>query len=185
MTDRNHCRVVITDECNLSCEFCCMNDKEIHDSFVSSTAMDIARWGYDEICITGGEPLLELPKVIQFASLVRYFNPDVKIYLYTNGTRLRTGHGLALRYAGIDGLNWSIHKINYMSEEYITHTRKEFISYIHKHLIPVRILVGEHEVTQSLKDYAVRNEMNMRIWKMDDCKDMPEEDRYRIDWNRI
>ena len=83
-----------------------------------------------------------------------------------------------LKAAGISGVNWSIHRPTYIFHFDIFHKT-------HINVFPVRILVGEHEVTQSIKDYAIMNGMDMRIWKMDDCKDMPEEDRYRIDWNRI
>ncbi len=177
MTKRNHCRVVITDECNLSCEFCCMNDLEIYKSFETVRALYIAEKRYDEVCITGGEPLLELPKVVQFAALVRYFNPDVKIYLYTNGILLTEETLETLKLSGITGINWLAH--SFISEmEYM------FLNDI----LPIRFLLGEKEMSKQNLEIMIgdikNQKMDMRIWKMDDCKDMPEKNRYRIDWSR-
>lgn len=178
MLHRNHCRVVITDDCNLSCDFCCMKDKEIYDSFVTASPGYVATQQYDEVCITGGEPLLVLPKVIQFAALVRYFNPDVKIYLYTNGRLLTKNVAKFLSLAGIDSISISLH-------DFSTCYNLFDFSYIHCYIMPIRILVGEHEESEKVVRYAEIHKMDMRVWKMDDCFDMPEEDRYRIDWNII
>lgn len=178
MLHRNHCRVVITDDCNLSCDFCCMNDLETYKSFETVRALYIAKKRYDEVCITGGEPLLVLPRVIQFAALVRYFNSEVKIYLYTNGELLTRDVAKILVAAGIDGISISLHELpNWRILPEYWH--------LHINIIPLRFLVGEHEITDDIEGLVRVSKIPMRIWKMDDCFDMPEEDRYRIDWNII
>jgi len=170
---RNHCRVVITDHCNLRCDFCCMKDKEIHDSFISASMLRIAETEYDEVSITGGESLLVLPKVVQLAVLIKYFNPNAKIYLYTNGIKLTKAIADMLKSSGVGALNVSVHG-------YIRSLDIQEFGDIHRNILPIRILIGEDELTYTIKDFVSENKIPMRIWKMDDCKDMPKEDRFRI-----
>jgi MoaA/NifB/PqqE/SkfB family radical SAM enzyme len=149
-----------------------MKDKEIHDSFEDATAWYIAQQMHKEVSITGGEPLLVLPRVIMFTQILRYFNPDVKLWLYTNGELLTLEMVHLLNACGINGLNVSLHnwdKIN------IT-----LLEWIHVHDMKVRFLVGRHEVNHEMVEIANKFEIPMRVWKIDDCKDMPFESRYRL-----
>jgi len=151
-----------------------MKDKKISHSFLPASMLDIALRRYDEVCITGGEPLLVLPKVMQLVALVRYFNPNVTIYLYTNGIELTRATATILKLSGIAALNVSLHYPSYYS------TELHELAYLHRNFLPIRILVGEKEVTSRLRDFALISNIPMRIWKMDDCKDMPPEERWRI-----
>jgi pyruvate formate-lyase activating enzyme-like uncharacterized protein len=149
-----------------------MKDKEIHDSFEDATAGYIAQQMHTEVSITGGEPLLALPRVIMFSQIIKYFNPDVKLWLYTNGELLTLETVHLLNACGISGLNVSTHnwdKIN------IT-----LLEWIHLHDMPVRFLVGKHEVTNEIVETANKYEIPIRVWTMDDCNDMPFESRYRL-----
>ncbi len=167
-----HCRVVITDECNLACDFCCMRDKEIHDSFEDATALYIAKQMHTEVSFTGGEPLLVLPKVIMLSQLVKYFNPDVKLWLYTNGSLLTQSTASLLKEIGINGLNISLHKG-------LPHYWENIFRWSSMSL-SIRYLINEDELNHygRARVYSLPGEV--RVWGKDDCKDMPFESRYRL-----
>jgi hypothetical protein len=154
-----------------------MKDKDIHESFEDATAWYIAQQMHKEVSITGGEPLLALPQVIMFSQIVRYFNPDVKLWLYTNGELLTRENAKILAAIGIDGINISIHSIPSWR------TLPEYW-HIHANIIPLRYLVGEDELTKEhmadVRGYARLRDIPLRVWKMDDCNDMPFESRYRL-----
>ncbi len=175
---RNNCKVVLTDRCNLDCDFCCMNESDIYYSFKNQTALWIAQQRYDEIGITGGEPLLELEKLVQFICLLKYFKKGAKIYLYTNGILLNSETAASLRLAGLTGINWS-------PKVKPTASTKESICFIHNCLMPVRILVQDKLVDDDLLWFSTCNGMQIRQWTVGDCDDMEPEDRYRINWSEV
>lgn len=176
---RNNCRVVLTDKCNLDCEFCCMKENSISHSFKWQSALYIAEQRYDEIGISGGEPLMELKKLVQFICLLKHFNEDAKVYLYTNGDLLNTDTAVALTIAGLDGINWSPHHWPSLHE-------KEKMSFIHASLIPIRILIQDKfTIYDNILQYALNNKMQIRQWSVGDCNDMEHEDRFRIDWSNV
>ncbi len=177
---RNNCRVVLTDKCNLDCSFCCMKEKETYYSFKNQTALWIAKQRYDEIGITGGEPLVEPEKLIQFICLLKYFNREAKVYLYTNGDLLFTEIAATLKIAGLTGINWSPkHKTVKYSVELSQ------MSFIHAGLIPIRILLQDDFPDKDLLRYAVNNGMETHIWSIGDCDTMEPESRFRIDWSNV
>ncbi len=175
---RNNCRVVLTDRCNFDCEFCCMKDKKIHDSFLNTNASNIAMMRYDEIAITGGEPLLELGKLVQFICLLKYFNKNAKVYLYTNGILLKSETAAMLQTAGLDGINWSP-KVKPLPEE------ENLMTFIHVCLMPIRMLVQDKLIDDDMLQYAYDNSMQIKQWTIGDCDDMEPEDRFRIDWSNV
>lgn len=180
---RNNCRVILTDRCNLDCGFCCMKDKDTSDSFIVDSALHIAYGGksydkYDEYAITGGEPMLEFEKLVQFICLIKYFNSNAKVYLYTNGYLLSIEAASTLKVAGLTGINWSPHKKPGMG-------RQNRMQFIHACLIPVRILIQDTLLDDDILKYALDNSMQIKQWTIGDCDEMGPEDRYRIDWNII
>ena len=172
------CRVILTDKCNLDCSFCCMKEEKIHDSFTDRAAFDIAAAKFDIVKVSGGEPLMEYKKLVQFICLVRYFNPDSKIYLYTNGILLHLKTAETLQVAGLDGINWTPH-------QYPTKLEKQTIAFVHACLIPVRMLIQDKLVDDDILKYALDNSMQINQWTIGDCDNMESEDRYRIDWSVI
>lgn len=167
-----HCRVVITDECNLSCDFCCMKDEKIHDSFEDSTALWIAQQMHKEVSITGGEPLLVLPKVVMFSQIVRYFNPNVKLWLYTNGELLTKSVARTLKLVGFDGISVSPHG------QFSWETKMNYLD-IH-HIMPLRFMMQDTEIDCQSRSFFDRNNMLYRVWEIGDCNEMPFESRYRL-----
>lgn len=71
-------RLLLFEECNRSCEGCCNKDWDLGnlpvvDSFV----------GYDEIMLTGGEPMLRPDIIKSTIGKIRQENSNAIIYLYT------------------------------------------------------------------------------------------------------
>lgn len=70
-------RLLVTRKCNRSCEGCCNNDWDLMDL----PTIDSFE-GYDEILITGGEPLLYLKKLRDLILNIKKVT-DTPIYIYT------------------------------------------------------------------------------------------------------
>lgn len=76
-------RLVVTEKCHNKCPLCCNN------RFDLSQLPVVDRWDYEEIMITGGEPLLFADRVVDLASSITALqnamgiNPS-RLYLYTS-----------------------------------------------------------------------------------------------------
>ena len=71
-------RLLLFEECNRSCEGCCNKDWDL------KVLPQITNFqGYDEILLTGGEPLLRPDIVTATAKSIREQNPKARIFLYT------------------------------------------------------------------------------------------------------
>lgn len=75
-------RVIVTLDCNRNCENCCNKEEVFEQHEVLNNIDDLLT--YDEILITGGEPMLIPMKVRNFIQLLREKKGyKGKIYLYT------------------------------------------------------------------------------------------------------
>jgi len=78
-------RVIVTHSCNRSCDGCCNKDIDMNKVKKVDNLNDLI--DYDEVMITGGEPLLLDQRVKSMASVLRYYSNQrgriVNIYLYT------------------------------------------------------------------------------------------------------
>lgn len=100
-------RLLVTDKCNLKCPKCCNNSYNL-DEIPKFDWEDI---DYEEILITGGEPLLyednhnSLLGDILIPLKIAY---DCPIYMYTNSSNpLVTCHLIGTKY--LDGLTVTLH----------------------------------------------------------------------------
>jgi len=99
----NSARVIVTLKCSLSCKNCANNNKELIKSAREITSPQELE-GYDDIVITGGEPL-SVPHIVE--DIVNHLHsPDRTIYLYTSGFSEKG----ALIYHKLDGITLTIHK---------------------------------------------------------------------------
>lgn len=94
-------RLLVTKECHNNCPKCC---NKLYD--LDSIPV-IDRFDYDEVCITGGEPMLDLPKVVKIAEMFKtaatILGKEVKVYLYT--ARITNGQlNLMMMCRVIDGI---------------------------------------------------------------------------------
>lgn len=98
-------RLILTRDCNRSCEGCCNNQDQFSDSNVP--IFDENYRGYDEVIITGGEPLL-YPTTIE-VTLFKFKtkSPETKLILYTADVSKRDLIESLLRY--LDGLTITLH----------------------------------------------------------------------------
>lgn len=76
-------RLLVTTKCPNKCPMCCNNQ------FDFSKLPVVDRWDYDEIMITGGEPLLHISNVMVFLRNITVMCsimgiPSPKIYIYTS-----------------------------------------------------------------------------------------------------
>lgn len=74
-------RLVVTAHCHNGCPMCCNNRFDLSELPV------VSRWDYDEIMITGGEPMLFPNEIYNLLSTLRklaqYTPVSPKLYLYT------------------------------------------------------------------------------------------------------
>jgi organic radical activating enzyme len=75
-------RLIITLDCNLSCSYCCNNLPEIKSRFVEKELPEIDFTQYKNICITGGEPFLDKPRLY---NLLLHIPRGINVFIYTNG----------------------------------------------------------------------------------------------------
>lgn len=75
-------RLLVTTRCPNKCPMCCNNSWDFDKLPV------VDRWNYEEIMITGGEPLLHLPKLCSLASSIKDISKaqgsHTKLYVYTS-----------------------------------------------------------------------------------------------------
>lgn len=93
-------RLLITAECPNKCPLCCNNRFDLEkipvvDSFD----------GYEEIMITGGEPLL-FPKEVGFLAMYIKLRTKAKVYIYTANFNIKTFSLLSLV---VDGFVYTPH----------------------------------------------------------------------------
>lgn len=72
-------RVIVTYQCNRSCLGCCNG----HDNDIKKISNVDELLKYDEIVITGGEPMLIKEKLFDFLLQLRNMEYNGKIYMYT------------------------------------------------------------------------------------------------------
>ena len=81
MTRNKKLRLLVTKKCHNDCPKCCNKQYDLDAVPV------IDRFDYDEVCITGGEPMLDFQKVIRIAEMFKtvatVLGKEVKVYLYT------------------------------------------------------------------------------------------------------
>jgi Molybdenum cofactor biosynthesis enzyme len=99
-------RLIITEECNFNCSYCCNRLPDVRSKFVTMDFSEIEFDKYDSICITGGEPLMiEAGLGIVLGAIKRQFHGH--LYLYTNGDLVTPRSAFLLRY--FDGISVGVH----------------------------------------------------------------------------
>lgn len=155
------CRVILTWDCNLECEYCCNKYPEIKSSFKPLTDPGILEQ-YDIVKISGGEPTLYDNDLYALMGWVR---SDTKMYLYTNGNTI---HPLIKFYEmGGWGVNYSPHSgINF-----------ELVREVCGHGFPLRVRLQKGEY--SGKDFSLLRNHGCKVdlWAIGEC-DTVTEDRW-------
>ena len=111
-------RLLVTEACNNHCEGCCNKDWDL-----ASLPVIKSYTGYDEILLTGGEPMIDVPAVSRIIHLART-QSKAKIYLYTADTGRPVT--LCILLSIIDGLTVTLH------HQKDVRTFKRFLGYLGK-----------------------------------------------------
>lgn len=146
-------RVLITKECNRNCDYCCnkytaimKQMKEINNIW---QLMD-----YSNICITGGEPLLNPKRTLNIIRQIRYAFPYKTIYLYT-ARFLYPPDRMEPIVEEVDGVHFTIHSETafveyhcfdllqdwlYTKYVYYNDYKKSFRLYVHPQAEKIRLI---------------------------------------------
>ena len=96
-------RLLFTETCNRKCPGCCNKDWEL------DKLEKVSHFDYDEILITGGEPLLFPKQLVGYVNAIRTVS-KAKIYVYTALTVLnRTFKPLYDVIKSVDGITLTLH----------------------------------------------------------------------------
>jgi pyruvate formate-lyase activating enzyme-like uncharacterized protein len=96
-------RLLVTEKCNRSCKGCCNKDWNLKELPVCESFE-----GYDEVILTGGEPMLDWIETLSIAFKIRDQNSTCKIYMYTAMTTKPSELAIILDH--IDGLCITLHE---------------------------------------------------------------------------
>jgi organic radical activating enzyme len=97
-------RLIYTPVCNRNCEGCCNKDFDL-DNLPRPD-----HFNYDEIFITGGEPMLFLDEVIGFIKALRLIT-KAKIYVYTAYLSASGAGSFHTLLSNVDGITLTLHEI--------------------------------------------------------------------------
>ena len=98
-------RILITEECNFNCAYCCNKMPKVRRCFRYKKLNDINFRKYDSICITGGEPFKYIGRMSYVAWKAADFVQNQ--YLYTNGSLINSLNFKMLRW--FDGVSVGVH----------------------------------------------------------------------------
>lgn len=86
----NHNTLLVTEKCDNRCSFCSQPPNEEDDDWLYVQAgLAIAEFQSDGVVgISGGEPLLNKKKFLNFVKFVNKFSPRTKLHILTNGRAL-------------------------------------------------------------------------------------------------
>lgn len=95
-------RLLLLEECNRKCKGCCNKGYDLKALPVCTSYE-----GYDEILLTGGEPLLNPTLIINTVKDIIAQNDTANIYVYTAKTK--PAHSLCEILQWVDGLTLTLH----------------------------------------------------------------------------
>lgn len=161
-------RILIDWKCNLRCSYCC-NDQERFRKNIQPVHIDnIDYKKYKFFCISGGEPLLNIGKLIQ--TLVKVPEHGFVI-LYTNGILLDEYNMAFLAYLGVNAINVGLHQPSSF-KKIISNCLKVSKSYP---AISIRF-----QLWDKYKDFGLEllyPTAKFKYWTMNDCE-RDNEDRF-------
>lgn len=164
------CRVVITTKCNMGCEYCCMKQEKVLETFqkIRPSEIPIILNNYSILAITGGEPMLNAHDIFNLAAEAK--RRDMQVFLYSNGTLLSEIFLVSVASL-IDGITIGMHNYHISYSEILTINR----------MIPVRLLVWEKEINTEFIDFCLQYNIPYRAWRLDDCDNTEYEDRFILE----
>lgn len=150
-------RILVDWKCNLACSYCCNEQAPIRAGIKPTKLDDIDFSYYQNVCISGGEPLLFLSRVEAICQRAA----GKTIILYTNGTLLTPETAAFLQHWGVQYVNIGLHnpksftKLIQLAEFSFAGTN-----------IKVRFHAQDKYADWLLPSYPL---LDFRFWEMDDC----------------
>lgn len=104
-------RLLVTKVCNRKCPGCCNKDWDL--SAIPKIGL-IEMLDYEEIMITGGEPMLYPNLIKNLTSAIKFINPDCKVFIYTAHLEAVSNAFIKLNedshLKNVDGFHLTIHE---------------------------------------------------------------------------
>lgn len=151
-------RILIHWDCNLRCTYCCNEQDRFRSQFKPVPFASIDFDKYSHVCVSGGEPLLDLPKLQR---ILIGIPKEKTIILYTNGIFLDKIAAAMLEASGVKYINVGLH---------FPRSFDRLISDCTKAVEDTNLIVRFH--AQDIYQEALTNNYprgNFRFWTMDDC----------------
>jgi organic radical activating enzyme len=145
-------RLLVTSHCNKNCPGCCNKDWDIKN-LPKITIAKAAE--YNEIMITGGEPLLHPEKVNELMIALVSINPSAKIFIYTANIR-ELASGSILDSSLFSGVHITLH-------EDITKHELQLLKYMQKRY-PITFKTKSMRL-QIFPDIKRKISIVPRLWK--------------------
>lgn len=164
-------RLLVTNKCSRNCPKCC------NKQFNLDKIPIVTSYSYREICITGGEPLLQQPKIqgsLRYLIYdIRQASPETKIFIYT-AEPLGVYEILAI----VDGITITLHDKRGLQEFLILN--RDLLSLKSANLLPDISLI-----LKIFKEITLPKNIDLSIWKIkdnliwiDDCP-LPEDEDFK------
>lgn len=158
-------RLLISWQCNLRCDYCCNEIPRFRNQFKPTTIAALDFNKYANVCVSGGEPLLDLPYL---ENILKQIPSGKKVILYSNGIFLDAPAAKMLERSGVGYIRVGLH---------YHRSFDRLISDCTKAVQGTSLKVRFH--AQDIYQQAlteVHPNVPFRFWKMDDC-DRANEDR--------
>ena len=158
-------RLLITRNCNRSCSYCCNKiDSVMAQMKVVTELCDLSH--YDEVMITGGEPMLMPDLTLSVTRQLRIKSSTQKIYLYS---ALWT-HRMVELLPYVDGIHYTIHAAATQTDMTLLELFREMI--VGWEGKSFRVCIDEG--IPDKYPQAQLGDVNVKVWKpVDECK-VPE-----------
>lgn len=100
-------RVIITFDCKRNCSYCSNKFTSIIDTAITIKSIDeMFKQKFDEVVITGGEPMLNPERTMAIISRIKKINDRIKVFMYT----ANYNSYIQTILKSIDGITYSIHE---------------------------------------------------------------------------
>lgn len=157
-------RLVVSWECNLYCTYCCNEIPYFRQQFrpLSLDSIDFEK--YANVCVSGGEPLLDLSLL---ENVLGRIPSDKTVILYSNGTLLNKENAKMLERSGVKHVNIGLHFPGSFSS-----LIKNCTEAVSETSLKVRFQAQDLYQEALVKAYP---DLSFRFWKMNDCDRANEE----------
>lgn len=98
-------RVLITERCLRLCAGCCNKYERIMQQMIAVPSLEFLEDGYDIVCLTGGEPMLEPEYLLTCIEACRAYGVKF-VYVYT---ALYVDHYFEAVIGASDGIHFTLH----------------------------------------------------------------------------